>query len=499
VPRLLLKRSSPNSEDADVPEGRYKKLFEMDFMKKAAEQRRERAREHAQNVLREIRELEEDEEADDDNDDDAAEDRAKNDGEQNGTKATTGKITKESLAQAAQEVKSLFRSGESGGDAKNSTGFLLGRRKQKIFTTTTTTAATAEADEDVNPFRYAEQEEEEEEENPWLQPAAASSSAAAGSRSNGRVGRSSSRKETNASAGRRGTTNNDSQVIINTLAMNSMNSNKNTLQTPSLADDDDAKVNDNMKKSKNKNKNKNKKKENQAQQQQSQEEEKKELGASNSTATTGNRSSTASNDRKAPLKLSLSEGDQAHSQADLVQMAFAGPDLEAEFHAYKTREIDEELGLGAKKMKVLSDVKAGWGDWAGPGAGGMQISQRTLNKRDKLLTKIQSEHASKVMHRSDAKQAGVMISQRRIKTAAKFKISEIPHPFTTVEEYERSLQMPLGDEWNSSDVVKRNTQPEVKTRAGRIIEPVKLAKKRSAPALAASNAKTSSASKKPRK
>jgi U3 small nucleolar RNA-associated protein 14 len=89
-------------------------------------------------------------------------------------------------------------------------------------------------------------------------------------------------------------------------------------------------------------------------------------------------------------------------------------------------------------------VKAGWGDWAGPGAGGMQISQKVLNKRDRLLTKVQQENAVKVLGRADHKMAGVMISNRRVKTASKYKITELPHPFTSVEEYERSLQMPLG-------------------------------------------------------
>ena len=37
------------------------------------------------------------------------------------------------------------------------------------------------------------------------------------------------------------------------------------------------------------------------------------------------------------------------------------------------------------------------------------------------------------------------------------------------------------DDWNASHVVKKNTQPAVKVAAGRIIEPIKLAKKRSAP------------------
>lgn len=127
-------------------------------------------------------------------------------------------------------------------------------------------------------------------------------------------------------------------------------------------------------------------------------------------------------------------------------------------------------------------VKAGWGDWAGPGAGGMAISKKTLDKRDRLMTKVQSEHASKVLGRADSKMSAVMISNRRIKTASKYKITEIPHPFTSLEEYERSLQMPLGDEWNSSDVVKSNTQPEIKLRPGRVIETLKLSKKRAAAA-----------------
>ena len=78
------------------------------------------------------------------------------------------------------------------------------------------------------------------------------------------------------------------------------------------------------------------------------------------------------------------------------------------------------------------------------------MSQKVLNKRDRLLTKVQNEHASKVMNRGDARMMNVMISERRVKTAAKYKITEIPHPFTTREEYERSLQMPLGGELNTA-------------------------------------------------
>jgi U3 small nucleolar RNA-associated protein 14 len=60
----------------------------------------------------------------------------------------------------------------------------------------------------------------------------------------------------------------------------------------------------------------------------------------------------AAGKEKPAVKISLSEG---HTQADLVQMAFAGPDLEAEFHAYKKGEIDAEHGIDEKKTKILSE------------------------------------------------------------------------------------------------------------------------------------------------
>lgn len=87
-------------------------------------------------------------------------------------------------------------------------------------------------------------------------------------------------------------------------------------------------------------------------------------------------------------------------------------------------------------------MKAGWGDWAGPG--GMEVSKKILDKRNRLIMQVQKENETKRLDRKDAKHANVMISERRITNAAKYKISEVPYPFKTREEYERSLQMPLG-------------------------------------------------------
>ena len=67
-----------------------------------------------------------------------------------------------------------------------------------------------------------------------------------------------------------------------------------------------------------------------------------------------------------------------------------------------------------------------------------------MSIRDRLMNKVMEETNEKKKGRRDTKMPNVMISDRRVKTAAKYKISEIPHPFTSREEYERSLLMPLG-------------------------------------------------------
>lgn len=87
-------------------------------------------------------------------------------------------------------------------------------------------------------------------------------------------------------------------------------------------------------------------------------------------------------------------------------------------------------------------VKPGWGDWAGPGA--VRVSRRTLLRRDMLLQEAEKAAEEKRSKRKDNKMFNVMISDRRIKTASKYKLEVVPHPFTSREEYERSIQMPLG-------------------------------------------------------
>ena len=162
------------------------------------------------------------------------------------------------------------------------------------------------------------------------------------------------------------------------------------------------------------------------------------------------------------------------TQAELVREAFSGPDFEGEFNVMKERMVDEELDIAGQKRKIESADKAGWGDWAGPGKVG--VSERVVKKRKRLLKNLEEKSAEQRAGRNDGKLANVILSERRVKTSAKYKIADVPHPFTSREEYERSLQMPLGEEWNASHVVKKNAKPEIVKRAGRIIDPIALPK-----------------------
>lgn len=118
--------------------------------------------------------------------------------------------------------------------------------------------------------------------------------------------------------------------------------------------------------------------------------------------------------------------------------------------------------------------KQGWGSWAGLGAAPMSAGAK--RRRDEKLKKLDDEDNKKKLARKDAKMPNVMVSERRVKLAGKYKIADVPYPYTSREQYERAMQMPVGPEWNTSQIVRKNTKPEIITKAGRIIEPIALPK-----------------------
>lgn len=71
-----------------------------------------------------------------------------------------------------------------------------------------------------------------------------------------------------------------------------------------------------------------------------------------------------------------------------------------------------------------------------------------VKKRQRLLKNLDEKKAELRAGRTDGALANVILSEKRIKTTAKYKLADVPHPFKTREEYERSLQMPVGSKFH---------------------------------------------------
>jgi U3 small nucleolar RNA-associated protein 14 len=170
------------------------------------------------------------------------------------------------------------------------------------------------------------------------------------------------------------------------------------------------------------------------------------------------------------------------SQEELVRKAFAAPsDKEADDEFAKEKAlVEEHEDPTQKSAKELDMTKSsGWGSWAGAGAPPPSKIKR------KLPAKLQPPVVKPAKRlRLDDKKPAVIISQRRVrKIADKYMISHIPYPFTTREEYERSMVGGIGPEWNVTSSFKDMTRPEILTRSGKIIKPIsKKVKQKRAPA-----------------
>jgi U3 small nucleolar RNA-associated protein 14 len=142
-------------------------------------------------------------------------------------------------------------------------------------------------------------------------------------------------------------------------------------------------------------------------------------------------------------------------QQDLVKRAFAGDDVVVtEFQEEKRRKIEEEGD------QEIDETLPGWGSWGGA----------TIKTTKKFVRKVGGIKADK---RQDAKLKNVIINEKVNKKNAKYQATNVPFPFETREQYERSLRMPIGREWTSKDTFQKLTKPHVIVKQGTVIDPIK--------------------------
>jgi U3 small nucleolar RNA-associated protein 14 len=144
----------------------------------------------------------------------------------------------------------------------------------------------------------------------------------------------------------------------------------------------------------------------------------------------------------------------------LTQSAFAGDDEAAHFETEKSATAADEAS------KTTTSVLPGWGSWAGDG---MTRAERKRNQGWKTTTTVQGIDASK---RKDAKLARVIINEKRVKPTTKYMAAQLPFPFESREQYERSLRVPKGKEWVSKKTHQDATKPRVIVKQG-VIAPMR--------------------------
>ncbi|KAL8679746.1 MAG: hypothetical protein Q9186_004018 [Xanthomendoza sp. 1 TL-2023] len=144
--------------------------------------------------------------------------------------------------------------------------------------------------------------------------------------------------------------------------------------------------------------------------------------------------------------------------AELVRRAFAGDDVVAKF------EKEKEQTMESEDEKMIDQTLAGWGHWTGVGIG------KKAQGRNKNRVLSKQEGIPKGQRR-DAKLDKVMINEKRVKKNAKYLASQLPHPFETRQQYERSLRLPVGPEWTTKETFQSATKPRILMKQG-IITPM---------------------------
>ncbi|KAL4806839.1 Utp14 protein-domain-containing protein [Aspergillus unguis] len=142
---------------------------------------------------------------------------------------------------------------------------------------------------------------------------------------------------------------------------------------------------------------------------------------------------------------------------DLVKRAFAGDEVVQEFEQEKLDTIKDEGD------KVIDETLPGWGNWTGDG-----VSRKEKQRQKKVLTKVEGV---KPQNRKDAKLSKVIINEKRVKKNNKYLATQLPHPYESKQQYERSLRVPIGPEWSTKETFQSSTKPRVMIKQG-VIKPM---------------------------
>ncbi|RKO89789.1 Utp14 protein-domain-containing protein [Blyttiomyces helicus] len=169
------------------------------------------------------------------------------------------------------------------------------------------------------------------------------------------------------------------------------------------------------------------------------------------------------------------------SNREIMRMAFAADDVAADFEEEKRRAIDVD------KPKETDLTLPGWGSWGGSGV--------KPKKKKRVVQAAKPHEGVDESKRRDAQLKHVIINEKRQKKSVKYMVQNLPHGVGNREQYERTIQMPVGREWNAASVHTDLIKPRVMTKLGTVIAPLRL----TGPARTKANARAAAAERSSRK
>lgn len=106
-------------------------------------------------------------------------------------------------------------------------------------------------------------------------------------------------------------------------------------------------------------------------------------------------------------------------------------------------------------------VLPGWGSWTGQN---IKVSKR---KKARFIMKLPKDGP-----RKDENKGDVIIIQGGNEKIRKHLVSDLPYPFESVADFEASIRAPIGRDFVPEKSHKQLIEPSIKTKMGRIIEPM---------------------------
>ncbi|UIZ26158.1 hypothetical protein KXD40_002593 [Peronospora effusa] len=183
---------------------------------------------------------------------------------------------------------------------------------------------------------------------------------------------------------------------------------------------------------------------------------------------------TVSGNNKKKKNKTTPKSVQHAGQDELVRRAF---EFVADEEDVLAQEKDRLAGRDADAKKGIEIAKlvgmSGWGSWAGDG---VRVSKHQVAREQKAKNIAREAKQKALAGRKDARLDKVLINEKKDKKAAKFKVKDVPYPFTSRAEYEAAMRNPLGSDWNTSQVTNVLTAPKIMKHAGTTIAPLVLTK-----------------------